>query len=162
MWRSGARAVLRGVRTRASRRAGQARLRNALAQQDQWGSPEQVSTGRFSPTRYAPLIGRSSPAPWLSWRAALPVSRSPSVGRQPVTRTSGTCGPNPSAQCARSGPLLSFSRMFADCFALGSQATYSGSSLICRTRPCVFRPSWTAFQADRGRDFSVIVDGVSV
>jgi hypothetical protein len=23
---------------------------------------------------------------------------------------------------------------------------------------CVFRPSWTAFQADRGRDFSVIVD----
>jgi hypothetical protein len=25
-----------------------------------------------------------------------------------------------------------------------------------------FSPSWTAFQADRGRDFSVIVDGVSV
>jgi hypothetical protein len=25
-----------------------------------------------------------------------------------------------------------------------------------------FGPSWTAFQADRGRDFSVIVDGVSV
>jgi hypothetical protein len=24
-----------------------------------------------------------------------------------------------------------------------------------------FRPSWTAFQADRGRHFSVIVDGVS-
>jgi hypothetical protein len=24
-----------------------------------------------------------------------------------------------------------------------------------------FRPSWTAFQADRGRGFSVIVDGVS-
>jgi len=24
-----------------------------------------------------------------------------------------------------------------------------------------FSPSWTAFQADRGRDFSVIVDGVS-
>jgi hypothetical protein len=25
-----------------------------------------------------------------------------------------------------------------------------------------FSPSWTAFQADGGRDFSVIVDGVSV
>jgi len=25
-----------------------------------------------------------------------------------------------------------------------------------------FSPSWTPFQADRGRDFSVIVDGVSV
>jgi len=24
-----------------------------------------------------------------------------------------------------------------------------------------FRASWTAFQADRGRDFSVIVDGIS-
>jgi len=24
-----------------------------------------------------------------------------------------------------------------------------------------FSPSWTAFQAERGRDFSVIVDGVS-
>jgi hypothetical protein len=28
--------------------------------------------------------------------------------------------------------------------------------------PCAyFSPSWTAFQADRGRDFSVIVDGIS-
>ncbi len=27
--------------------------------------------------------------------------------------------------------------------------------------PAYFSPSWTAFQADRGRDFSVIVDGVS-
>jgi hypothetical protein len=25
-----------------------------------------------------------------------------------------------------------------------------------------FSPSWTAFQADGGRDFSVIMDGVSV
>ena len=24
-----------------------------------------------------------------------------------------------------------------------------------------FSPSWTAFQADRGRDFSVMVDGIS-
>lgn len=24
-----------------------------------------------------------------------------------------------------------------------------------------FSPSWTAFQAERGRDFSVIVDGIS-
>jgi hypothetical protein len=28
-------------------------------------------------------------------------------------------------------------------------------------RAAYFSPSWTAFQADRGRDFSVIVDGVS-
>ena len=28
-------------------------------------------------------------------------------------------------------------------------------------RTAYFSPSWTAFQADRGRDFSVIVDGVS-
>ena len=28
--------------------------------------------------------------------------------------------------------------------------------------PAYFSPSWTAFQADGGRDFSVIVDGVSV
>lgn len=28
-------------------------------------------------------------------------------------------------------------------------------------QPAYFSPSWTAFQADRGRDFSVIVDGVS-
>ena len=27
--------------------------------------------------------------------------------------------------------------------------------------PAYFSPSWTAFQADRGRDFSVIVDGIS-
>jgi len=37
---------------------------------------------------------------------------------------------------------------------------------IVRTSPgsinAYFSPSWTAFQADRGRDFSVIVDGVSV
>jgi hypothetical protein len=26
---------------------------------------------------------------------------------------------------------------------------------------CVYQRSWTAFQADRGRDFSVIVDAVS-
>jgi hypothetical protein len=28
-------------------------------------------------------------------------------------------------------------------------------------RAAYFSPSWTAFQADRGLDFSVIVDGVS-
>jgi hypothetical protein len=27
--------------------------------------------------------------------------------------------------------------------------------------PAYFSPSWTAFQAERGRDFSVIVDGIS-
>jgi hypothetical protein len=30
------------------------------------------------------------------------------------------------------------------------------------TAAAYFSPSWTAFQADGGRDFSVIVDGVSV
>jgi hypothetical protein len=30
-----------------------------------------------------------------------------------------------------------------------------------RGHSAYFRPSWTAFQADRGRHFSVIVDGVS-
>ena len=29
------------------------------------------------------------------------------------------------------------------------------------TSPAYFSPSWTAFQAERGRDFSVIVDGIS-
>jgi putative transposase len=33
---------------------------------------------------------------------------------------------------------------------------------VKRVRAAYFSPSWTAFQADRGRDFSVIVDGVSV
>ena len=44
----------------------------------------------------------------------------------------------------------------------------SSASRVCRSRSPVkasaayFRPSWTPFQADRGRHFSVIVDGVSV
>jgi hypothetical protein len=33
--------------------------------------------------------------------------------------------------------------------------------LIPRYPRAYFSPSWTAFQADRGRDFSVIVDGIS-
>jgi hypothetical protein len=33
---------------------------------------------------------------------------------------------------------------------------------VGKSRQCAyFSPSWTAFQADRGRDFSVIVDGIS-
>jgi hypothetical protein len=50
---------------------------------------------------------------------------------------------------------------------------YGSNMLLARLRERVpgakpvgvgayFSPSWTAFQADRGRDFSVIVDGVSV
>ena len=37
-------------------------------------------------------------------------------------------------------------------------------TVVERNRPydAYFSPSWTPFQADRGRDFSVIVDGVSV
>ena len=37
-----------------------------------------------------------------------------------------------------------------------------GSALAKIEQRAYFSPSWTAFQADRGRDFSVIVDGVSV
>jgi hypothetical protein len=37
-----------------------------------------------------------------------------------------------------------------------------GSQKNAGNRQCAyFSPSWTAFQADRGRDFSVIVDGIS-
>ena len=37
------------------------------------------------------------------------------------------------------------------------------SVLMPAVRPCAyFSASWTAFQADRGRHFSVMVDGVSV
>jgi hypothetical protein len=32
---------------------------------------------------------------------------------------------------------------------------------VARFLRAYFSPSWTAFQADRGRDFSVIVDGIS-
>jgi hypothetical protein len=43
----------------------------------------------------------------------------------------------------------------------GRQAGFLGLGLRIRMLPAYFSPSWTAFQADRGRDFSVIVDGVS-
>ena len=42
-----------------------------------------------------------------------------------------------------------------------TQALGSGTQRIDFTLPAYFSPSWTAFQADRGRYFSVIVDGVS-
>jgi hypothetical protein len=35
------------------------------------------------------------------------------------------------------------------------------SDYFARHTSAYFSPSWTAFQADRGRDFSVIVDGIS-
>jgi amidase len=38
----------------------------------------------------------------------------------------------------------------------------SGGSAAALAAGAYFSPSWTPFQADRGRDFSVIVDGVSV
>jgi hypothetical protein len=31
-----------------------------------------------------------------------------------------------------------------------------------KSRPAYFSPSWTAFQVERGRDFSMIVDGISI
>jgi len=41
-------------------------------------------------------------------------------------------------------------------------ACYAGGmTSFLYSRGAYFSPSWTAFQADRGRDFSVIVDGVS-
>jgi hypothetical protein len=38
---------------------------------------------------------------------------------------------------------------------------YWGRKSLGRYAAAYFSPSWTAFQADRGRDFSVIVDGIS-
>jgi hypothetical protein len=55
----------------------------------------------------------------------------------------------------------------ATCFLLPLRKIFEQSQLsTLLTRQEVellayFSPSWTAFQADRGRDFSVIVDGVS-
>jgi hypothetical protein len=40
-------------------------------------------------------------------------------------------------------------------------ALISGSFGAQAALVAYFSPSWTAFQADRGRDFSVIVDGIS-
>jgi hypothetical protein len=39
--------------------------------------------------------------------------------------------------------------------------SYSQAWIWSRPATAYFSPSWTAFQADRGRDFSVIVDGIS-
>ena len=36
------------------------------------------------------------------------------------------------------------------------------ASVLAQITAEYFSPSWTAFQADRGRDFNGIVDGVSV
>jgi hypothetical protein len=45
---------------------------------------------------------------------------------------------------------------------VAAQAVLERGNGVRRTpRSAYFRPSWTAFQADRGRHFSVIVDGVS-
>jgi hypothetical protein len=35
------------------------------------------------------------------------------------------------------------------------------SDWACYRLTAYFSPSWTAFQAERGRDFSLIVDGIS-
>jgi hypothetical protein len=41
-----------------------------------------------------------------------------------------------------------------------SRQEFDSTTLTCGL-VAYFSPSWTAFQADRGRDFSVIVDGIS-
>jgi hypothetical protein len=49
--------------------------------------------------------------------------------------------------------------------ALGGLRSWVGCKRWCgpiKDVGAYFSPSWTAFQADGGRDFSVIVDGVSV
>ena len=56
------------------------------------------------------------------------------------------------SELRRKSPDPSVARWFAD-RALSSHADPVGA---------YFSPSWTPFQVDRGRDFSVIVDGVSV
>jgi len=43
---------------------------------------------------------------------------------------------------------------------VGQEMTKRNMS-IQPTLTAYFSPSWTAFQAERGRDFSVIVDGIS-
>ena len=51
-------------------------------------------------------------------------------------------------EAARSATALAFPMFWGDDLGVDSSGAY-------------FSPSWTAFQADRGRDFSVIVDGIS-
>jgi hypothetical protein len=64
------------------------------------------------------------------------------------------------------------------CIAAGAVSAKRSLHRVCNTKACstslkasgergrtglgaYFSPSWTAFQAERGRDFSVIVDGIS-
>jgi hypothetical protein len=42
-----------------------------------------------------------------------------------------------------------------------NKAVQSAAERVEQRAGAYFSPSWTAFQADRGRGFSVIVDGVS-
>ena len=44
----------------------------------------------------------------------------------------------------------------------GAIQTSTSVPSACWAMPEYFSPSWTAFQADRGRCFSAIMDGVSV
>jgi hypothetical protein len=46
-------------------------------------------------------------------------------------------------------------------FAACATITTLAGLRVCICASAYFSPSWTAFQADRGRYFSVIVDGIS-
>ena len=46
-------------------------------------------------------------------------------------------------------------------FGQGNEPLAKAAVAVTNAQIAYFSPSWTAFQADRGRDFSVIVDGIS-
>lgn len=56
------------------------------------------------------------------------------------------------------GSLESREWPFADTVLLTDESGSGKSTLL----DAYFSPSWTAFQVDGGRDFNVVVDGVSV
>ena len=57
--------------------------------------------------------------------------------------------------------IRSRTQLTAEVFAHASKLVAVGCFCIGTNQVAYFSPSWTAFQADRGRDFSVIVDGIS-
>ena len=51
--------------------------------------------------------------------------------------------------------------LLGDIRLLIEAARQRAASAVNSELSAYFSPSWTAFQAERGRDFSVIVDGIS-
>ena len=74
-------------------------------------------------------------------------------------RTHGLSGAALHAWCREKGLFEHQLITWHDAFCAVASSESRESKLAV---PAYFSPSWTAFQADGGRDFSVIVDGVSV